>query len=256
MDKKELFISVIIPCYNEEENLKKNVLKEVYDYLKIKNYDWEIIISDDGSTDRSREIIKKQIVAMNGFRILENFHGGKPSTLRYGIDAAKGDYILITDMDQSAPITELDKFIPYLDKGFEIVIGSRGLKRKDFPIYRKLGAAVFSTFRRALILPEIFDTQCGFKLFKREPLAKAFPKLEFFTKKKKVVGWTVTSFDVELLHILKKSGCKIKEIEVKWNDRDISTSKGGAIEKYIKESKEMVMQILRVKLNEIRGMYN
>jgi hypothetical protein len=107
-----------------------------------------------------------------------------------------------------------------------------------------------------MILPEIKDTQCGFKLFEALSLKKAFLMLEFFKKAERVVGWKVTSFDVELLHILKKMGCKIKEVKVVWNDRDKSTGKGGALQKYTKESYEMVMQILRVKLNDVRGLYD
>ena len=251
-----MYLSVIIPCYNEEENLKRGVLEEIFNFLKTKDFSWEVIVSDDGSNDLSREVVKDQIKKLTGFRLLENPHGGKPSTLDHGIKDARGEYILFADMDQSTPITELNKLIPYLNEGYNVVIGSRGLKRKDFPFYRKIGAAIFSSFRRLLILTEIKDTQCGFKLFQKDKLAIAFPKLEFFKKKRGVVGWTVTSFDVELLHILKKLGCKIKEVEVSWADRDTSTGKGSALKKYFKESKEMFMQILRVKLNDVRHLYD
>lgn len=249
-----VFLSVIIPCYNEEENLKRGVLGEVFRFLKKTDFSWEVIVSDDGSSDKSKEIIRKEIENLGEFRLLENSHGGKPSALRYGVEKAMGENILFSDMDQSTPVEELRKFLPYID-AYEIVIGSRGLKREDFPIYRKIGSALFSTFRRILILPEISDTQCGFKLFKADLLKKAFPRLEYFRRKQRVMGWRVTSFDVELLHILKKMGCKIKEVKVIWNDKDTSTGKGGAAQKYIRESKEMFTQILRVKLNDLRGFY-
>ncbi len=249
-----MFLTVIIPCYNESANLKRGVLRDVYKYLSGKMFSWEVLVSDDGSTDDSKDVIKKEIAKLRGFKLLENPHGGKPSALLYGIRAAKGDYILFTDMDQSTPITELEKLIPFV-KDNDVVIGSRGMKRENFPLYRKMGAAVFMSIRRALILPEIKDTQCGFKLFEANALKKAFPKLEFFQKNEKVVGWKVTSFDVELLQILKMMRKKIKEITVTWIDEDTSSSKGGGLSRYVKESKEMLLQILRVKINELRGVY-
>jgi len=249
------FLSVIIPCYNEEENLKRGVLSEVYNYLKTKDFEWEVIISNDGSTDRSKELVLEKIKNWKGFHFLDNPHGGKPSALLYGIKAAKGKYVLFTDMDQSTPIGELDKLLPEIGEENSIVIGSRGMNRKNFPFYRKLGAIVFSSFRRLLILPEIADTQCGFKLFESELLKKAFPRLQFFQREERTTGWKVTSYDVELLHILKKMGGKIKEKVVVWNDEDTSKSKGGGLMRYFRESKEMLMQILRVKLNDLRGMY-
>lgn len=250
------YISVIIPCYNEEENLKRGTLKEVNDYLKTVKFSWEVIVSDDGSSDRSRELVKQIIKPMKGFRLLENPHGGKPSALLYGIKASNGDYILFSDMDQSTPISELDKLLPFLKKGSDVVIGSRGLVRKNFPFYRKLGAIIFVAFRRFLILSEITDTQCGFKLFKKEAIIKTFPLLEFFKTKERITGWKVTSYDVELLHILKKKGYQIKEVIVNWDDRDESKSKGNMISRYIRESKEMFRQILRVKINDLKGEYS
>lgn len=252
---EKVYLTVIIPCYNEEANLRRGVLKEIYDFLKKKEFSWEVIISDDGSRDKSREIVKEDIKSWDNFELLENPHGGKPAALASGIKKAKGEYILFTDMDQSTPIGELDKLLPQLNKGYEVVIGSRGLVRKNFPLYRRLGAIAFMSIRRSLILPEISDTQCGFKLFNAEALRKSFPRLEFFEKKEKVSGWKVTSFDVELLHILKSRGYKIAEVPVSWDDKDISKEKGGGLGRYVRESREMFGQIIRVKLNEIRGRY-
>ena len=250
------FLSVIIPCYNEKENLNRGVLREVNDYMKKQKYSWEVIVSDDGSTDGSIEIVESQIKGWNNFRQLKNPHGGKPSTLMYGIKNAKGKYVLFTDMDQSTPINQLNKLLPHASKDYGAIIGSRGMNRKSFPWYRRLGAVVFMTFRKALLLAEIDDTQCGFKLFEAKMVSKAFPQIEHFRNKEEVRGWKVTSFDVELLHIIKKMGFKIKEVRVVWNDDDESTGKGNARSKYIKESKEMFTQILRVKINDLKGMYN
>src|SRR3972149_6498367 len=248
MDK--IFLTVVFPCYNEEANLRRGVLKEVLDFLKVKDFSWEVIISDDGSSDKSRTIVEEGIKSWDSFRLLKNPHGGKPAALLSGIKKARGKYILFTDMDQSTPIGELNKLLPQLNKRYEVVIGSRGLVRKNFPLYRRLGAIAFMSIRRSLILPEISDTQCGFKLFNTQALKKAFPRLEFFERKEKVSGWKVTSFDVELLHLLKSLGYKIAEVPVSWDDKDISKEKGGGLGRYVRESREMFGQSIRVKLNE------
>jgi dolichyl-phosphate beta-glucosyltransferase len=254
MANKKVYLSVIIPCYNEEENLRRGVLKQVYKYMSTKDFFWEVIISDDGSSDKSVILVENEIGALKKFRHLRNPHGGKPLAIYYGLKEAKGEYVLFTDMDQSTPIGELDKLLPWVGK-YEVIIGSRGISRKNFPIYRQLGALVFLAIRRSLILPEIKDTQCGFKLFKRNIVTKAFPKLEFFNIKQRTTGWKVSSYDVELLHIMKKIGTKIKEVVVDWDDRDASRGKGSGLSRYIRESMEMFMQILRVKLNDLRGKY-
>ncbi len=251
-----IFLSVVIPAYNEEANLKRDVLREVSDYLQKQKYTWEVLVSDDGSTDQSRVVAKEQVKNLKGFTLLQNKHGGKPAALLSGINASHGKYILFTDMDQSTPISELKKLVTKLDEKTKVVIGSRGLVRENFPIYRRLGSIIFATVRRAMILRGITDTQCGFKLFEGKALKKAFPKLDFFKNSDKVIGWKVTSYDVELLHILEKMGCSIAEVTVNWNDQDISESKGGALQKYIIESQEMFLQIFKVRVNDLRGRYN
>jgi len=246
------YLSVVIPCYNEKENLKAGVLDEVYNFLREQDFTWEVIVSDDGSTDESRELVKKYIKGKNNFRLVENDHGGKPSAVWGGIKNSKGEYVLFTDMDQSTPIAEVLKLIPFM-KDHEVVIGSRGMERENFDMIRKVGSAVFRTFRKTLMLREVDDTQCGFKAFKAEVAKEIFPLLQFFKQTKEVKGWKVTSFDVELLYIAQKFGYKIKEVPVSWADRDVSKGKQRS---YFKESREMLLQILRVKINDLRGFYS
>ena len=248
----EIYLSVVIPCYNETENLQRGVLDEVNDFLTKQNFSWEVIIADDGSTDESREIIERQIKDKEHFRLIENPHGGKPAAVWGGIKNAGGQYVLFTDMDQSAPIKEVLKLIPYFEK-YEVVIGSRGMERENFSILRKIGSNVFRVFRKILMLRDINDTQCGFKAFQTNVSKKIFPMLQFFKEEKTVKGWKVTSFDVELLFIAEKLGFKVKEVPVEWKDRDVAKGKKKS---YLKESKEMLIQILSVKLNDLRGLYN
>ncbi|MDP3888511.1 MAG: glycosyltransferase [bacterium] len=250
------YLSVIIPMYNEKENLNRGVLEEVFNFLQKQKFSYEVVVSDDGSTDGSKEEVQKVIGKLNGFSLLENKHGGKPAALLSGLYASRGEIVLFSDMDQSTPISEFSKLAPFFEKGYKVVIGSRGLERKNFSLYRKLGSLVFRIFRQALLLRGLSDTQCGFKAFCRADLADVFPRLEFFNAKEKPKGWRVTSYDVELLFLLEKQGCKIAEVPVDWQDRDISTGKGGnAVLKYFRESQEMLLEILRVKLNAMTGKY-
>jgi dolichyl-phosphate beta-glucosyltransferase len=245
------FLSIVIPCYNESENLKRGVLDEAYDFLGKQDFSWEVIISDDGSSDDSREIVTSQIKNKKGFRLIENPHRGKPSAVWGGIQKSAGEYVLFTDMDQSAPISEVVKLEPYFCD-YEVVIGSRGGERENFTLIRKLGSIVFRLFRRLLMLRNINDTQCGFKEFRTDVAKKIFPKVQFFKTEKVVKGWKVTSFDVELLFTAQKLGYRIKEVPVIWKDRDLPKGKKKS---YFKESKEMLMQIIKVKLNDWRGLY-
>lgn len=246
------YLSIVIPCYNEKENLNRGILEEVEKYLLKQKFTWEVIISDDGSTDDSRELVNKFIKNKKNFRLIENEHGGKPSAVWGGIKNAIGEFVLFTDLDQSTPLSEVEKLMTYLED-YEVVIGSRGFGRENFSILRKTGSNVFRLFRQTLMLRDIKDTQCGFKAFRTDVAKEIFPLLQFFKQKVVAKGWKVTSFDVELLFLAEKKGYKVKEVEVVWKDRDIAKGKQKS---YFKESKEMLMQILRVKLNDLKGLYN
>jgi len=247
------YLSVIIPCYNEENNLKRGVLDEVKKYLKKQPYPWEVIISDDGSTDESLDFLEKYCQKYPNFILLKNPHGGKPFAVRAGIKKAKGKIVLFTDMDQSTPIKEVEKLLPFFEKKYEVVIGSRGLEREGFSLFRRLASRIFRFFRQALLLRNISDTQCGFKAFKNKVAKDLFSQLLIFKKPAKVKGWRVGAFDVELLFIAQKRGYKIAEIPVEWRDKDIA---GGKQRKFLKESWAMLKEILRVKINDLKGLYD
>ena len=160
-------VSVIIPCYNERKNLERGVLDEVYAYMRQQSYPWEVIVADDGSTDDSPALVEQLIAGKAHFSLAALPHGGKPSALWGGLQAAAHDAVLFTDMDQSTPIRELDTLLPWYQEGYDVVIGSRGTSREGFSLLRRVGSMVFRTMRSAFLLREIRDTQCGFKLFRR-----------------------------------------------------------------------------------------
>lgn len=246
------FISVIIPCYNELANLKRGVLGELAKYLKSQSYSWEVVISDDGSTDGSLAFITNFASQHPQFHLLKNPHAGKPFAIRSGVNHARGEYLLITDMDQSTPITELGKLLPAVQAGFAVVIGSRSFRRKNSSPIRQLASIIFPLIRRAILLPRIKDTQCGFKLIKAEVARRIFSRMLIFDRETTAQGWKVTAYDVEMLYLARKLGINIREIRVKWQDEDTSVEKK---RNFIKESLEMLVEIARVKLGDLTGKY-
>ena len=246
------FLSVVIPCYNEEANLKRGVLDEVNEFLKKQKYSWEVIISDDGSTDKSKNLVEVFARKHSLFRLLKNQHGGKPYAVWQGIKKARGEIVLFTDMDQSTPLNQIKKLLPYFDQNYDVAIGSRGIKREGFPLYRQLASFIFFNFRRLFILRNIKDTQCGFKAFKANIARELFPKISVLQDFKQAKGWRVTAFDVELLYLAQKANYKIKEVVVDWHDEDVAEGKN---KNFIKESKQMLEQIINVKKNDWRGKY-
>jgi glycosyltransferase involved in cell wall biosynthesis len=249
---KKTYLSVIIPCFNEEANLKKGILDKIDDYLKKQDYQSEVIISDDGSTDRSPQIVEEFIKHYPRFKLLKNKHAGKPFAVRAGIKKAKGKIVLFTDMDQSTPLNQVEKLLPNFKQGFDLVIGSRGKQRVGFSLFRQLASIIFRLTRQMILLKNIVDTQCGFKAFKNKVAKDLFSRLLIFKETKETKGWRVGAFDVELLFIAQKQGLRIAEVLVEWQDKDIAQGKQ---RKFFKESWEMFKEILRVKLNDLRGYY-
>lgn len=246
-------LSVIIPNYNEKENISAGCLDLVDGYLSKSKIDYEVLISDDGSTDGSKELVRSYCRAHSNFRLLENAHAGKAAAINSGVKAAKGEIILFTDMDQSTPIDQIEKLFPYYDEGYDVVFGSRGHARKDFAAHRLLMSFAFRVFRQIFLLRHVSDTQCGFKSFKSHVAKEIFPMLSVVKRTKKTTGWNVSAFDVELLFIAEKKGYKLREVDVDWADRDQSTGKS---RNYFKESIDMLKQIINVKTNDLKGLYS
>ncbi len=128
------FLSVVIPAYNEETNIRLGTLDKVSRYLERQTYSWEVIIVDDGSTDGTSELLTIFSKTNRGFRIIQKPHQGKAATVIGGILAARGEIVLFTDLDQATPITQIERVLSWFDKGLDIVIGSRNTKREGAPL--------------------------------------------------------------------------------------------------------------------------
>lgn len=245
------YLSVIIPAYNEEPNFKKGTIDEVPKYLARQNYSYEILIVDDGSDDNTAKLAQDFAKKNKNVKVIKNPHQGKAETVKTGVQTAKGDLILFTDFDQATPISEIEKLLPYFPQ-FDIVIGSRqlpGARREKEPIYRHLMGLAFNLVVQTIAVRGIWDTQAGFKCFKNEVAKELFSNLRVYGVGKKVQGALVTAFDVELLFLANKKGYKIKEVPIIWHH--VSTSRVNPI----KDSARMFRDVIKVRLNDLRGAY-
>lgn len=252
-EESVMLLSVVVPCFNERENIERGVLRQMTDFLAAQSYDSELIISDDGSTDDSLRLVQEYARSHPSVRVLANAHQGKPFALRAALSAVHGEIVLLADMDLSTPLSEVAKLLPYFDQGYDVVIGSRGVGRKNATLLRKLASRAFRGFRKSLILRNIDDTQCGFKAARRDVLRTLFDRLQVFRgAQEKVSGWRVTAYDVELLFVAERLGHRVKEVPVIWQQEDVTRGKQKS---FVRESREMMGEVLRVKLNDLRGVY-
>lgn len=241
--EKEIYLSVIIPAFNEEKRLPQT-LRDINNYLQKQNYTSEIIVVSDGSTDRTCELVeslKSEIENLN--LICEKENRGKGYGVKIGMLRARGEYRIFTDADNSTPINQIEKFWPEFEKGADVVIGSRDIPGAilDPPqtLFRRFVGEVFKYLRKIIVgLWEIQDTQCGFKCFRAKVTEKIFPetKIERF------------AFDAEILILTKRKGFKIKEIPVYWKNDPNSKVK-------IKSMIKMLIDLIKIRQNLLFGKY-
>ncbi len=245
-------ISLIIPCFNEELNIQKGVLDKIGNFTKDDNHFNEIIIVDDGSTDNSKKIIKEKYLKLfPKFKLIENSHQGKAFAVITGIKNAISDWVMFTDIDLATPIEETEKLIKFIPQ-YQIIIGSRNSTREGAPLIRKIMAKGFILIRNFFIgLKGIKDTQCGFKLFEKKAALRIINNLKVFHKKRKVKGSSVSAgFDLEFLFLASKYKFKIKEVPVIW--KHVETKNVN----FIKDSLETLKDIIKIKINDLKGLYS
>lgn len=246
------YLSVVIPSYNEQKNLSRGVLPLVIKYLQKQSYTWEVILSDDGSTDGTVATLQEFAKKHPQVRVLENRHAGKGPTVQSGMLAAQGTWRLFTDFDQSTPIAEVEKLLQTTAEGYDVVIGSRemiGARRDQEPWYRHLMGRGFNLLVQILAIQGILDTQCGFKLFSAEAAEKLFTNLHVYGNSKTRHDAFTGAFDVEALYLAKKYGFKIKEEAVIWHHHETDRVSP------IKDSLRMLYDILKIRLADYRRHY-
>jgi glycosyltransferase involved in cell wall biosynthesis len=243
------FLSIIIPAYNEEKRLYTS-LNEVSEFLHIQSYTAEVIVIENGSDDNTLQIAEEFAAHWNeqyrdsspSIHVLKESKRGKGLAVKRGMLVARGKYRFMCDADFSMPVTEINRFFPPALNDFDIAIASReapGAIRYNEPSYRHFIGRVFNAMIRILALPDLQDTQCGFKCF-RAPIADDLFSLQTIT------GW---SFDVELLYIGRIRGYRIVEIPIPWYfnpDSKISV---------LHDSYQMGLDLLRIRFNKRRGEY-
>ncbi len=247
-----VFLSIVVPSYNEMANLQKGVLDKVAHFLEKQKYRYEVIIVDDGSTDGSVEFVENFIKDNINFKIIKDNHLGKAGAVTDGVLEARGEYILFADMDQATPIEEIDKLLPPLRNGFDIAIGSRHSQRKGAPWTRLIMAKGMIFLRTLLIgISGISDTQCGFKMFRHDIAKKLFEKIKNIHKGfKEISGSNVSAgFDIELLYLAQKLGYKIKEVSVNW--LYVETRRVNPV----RDSIDGLLDLIGIKINSIKGIY-
>jgi dolichyl-phosphate beta-glucosyltransferase len=205
-------LSVVIPCYNEQDRLPRTV-ETIKRYLADRGIEYELILADDGSRDSTQDVIAKAMEGAPQVRTVKLPHNrGKGRALAEGVAISRGERVLLTDADLSTPIDELAKLEAALDGGAGVAIASRAIKGSRVelsqPVYRVLMGKTFNLIVQALLLPGIWDTQCGFKLFTGELARSVFADL-------KTDGF---GYDPEALHLAQRRGQRIAEVPVVWRN--------------------------------------
>jgi glycosyltransferase involved in cell wall biosynthesis len=235
------FLSIVIPAYNEEARLPGS-LEKIAGFLARQAYRAEVLIVENGSSDRTYAIAQDFAQKNPLFRALHIEERGKGIAVKTGMLAAQGEYCFICDADLSMPIEEVNHFIPPILENCDIAIGSReapGAQRIGEPAYRHFIGRVFNSFVKFMALPGLQDTQCGFKCFSAKAAAHLFPL-------QTIEGWT---FDVEVLFLAKHFGYTIREVPIHWHFDAHSKVR------FLRDSLHMAGDLIRIRWKAIRKEY-
>ncbi|PQV62970.1 dolichyl-phosphate beta-glucosyltransferase [Abditibacterium utsteinense] len=245
------YLSILVPAYNEEKRLPAT-LETIADYLQKRDFSHELIVIDDGSRDKTREVVREFAASRPWVRLVQydDEHGaalnrGKGFAVRAGVETAVGRDILFSDADLSTPIEEIEKLLPPISRGdCDISIASRALPgsnlAKHQPAHRELMGRTFNKIVQKMAVPGILDTQCGFKAFRGDVAKRLF-------KISQIDGF---GFDPEILFLANKFGYKIRELPVTW--RHCDNSRVNPMTAPI----AMLRELFEIRWNDARGLYD
>jgi glycosyltransferase involved in cell wall biosynthesis len=240
----EPYLSIVIPAYNEATRVG-STLEKVRQFLESRKYSTELIAVDDGSTDRTPDLLRETAARISSMRVLRNEpNRGKGYSVRRGALEARGEFVLFTDADLSAPIEEAEKLLEALTSaGADAAVGSRALKRRLIgvhqPWFREVAGWGFNLLVRVLTGLKIRDTQCGLKLFRRASTRRAF-------ELQRITGF---GFDPELLFLIERLGGGIVEVPVRWNDNPATKVR------FLRDAARMFLDLFAVRWRAATGQY-
>ncbi len=238
----EIYLSVIIPAYNEENRLPAT-LQQIADFLASQDYTAEVLVIENGSNDRTLEVAQVFAEAHPGFKAISHPERGKGLAVQKGMLAAQGEHRFMCDADLSMPIREISRFLPPELGKADVAIASReapGSVRYDEPAYRHIGGRLINTMIRWMALPGLQDTQCGFKCFKADAAKDLFSH-------QTMPG---LSFDIEILYIARLRGYRIVEVPIPWYFSP--ESKVSAV----RDALRMFRDVLAIRKNARLGRYD
>jgi dolichyl-phosphate beta-glucosyltransferase len=236
-------LSIVIPAYNEEPRLPET-LRRIAEYLPTLGLRTEVLVVDDGSTDRTAAMAESFRGKLTGLRVLSNDRNrGKGYSVRRGMLEAQGDMVLFTDADLSAPIEESEKLLRPLNSGYDMAIGSRAMDRSLIStrqsVFRETAGIIFNKIVRVVLRLPFVDTQCGFKAFRRE-------RCRIIFEQQRIEGF---GFDPELLYLARHNGLRAIEIPVRWGHSPATKVN------MLGDSLKMFVDIFTIRWNSMSGRY-
>ena len=235
-------LSIVIPAYNEELRLPAT-LERIAAYARQCHREVEVLVVDDGSTDRTAAVAESFRGKIPALRVVPNgLNRGKGFSVRHGVEQSAGRIVLFTDADLSAPIEEADKLIDALEH-FDLAIGSRAVDRSLITVHqsplREFAGILFNKVVRISLRLPFVDTQCGFKAFLRERCQVLFEQqtIERF------------GFDPELLYLARHHGLRAVEIPVRWGHSPATKVS------MLRDSMQMFLDVFRIRWNSLVGRY-
>ena len=241
MSKEIPFLSIVFPAYNEALRLP-DTLEKTLAFVNSQPYPIEIVIAENGSDDDTLVVAQRFAAQTDIVNVLHLNQAGKGRAVQAGMLAARGAYRFVCDVDLSMPITEIPRFLPPQMDSADIVIASReapGSVRYNEPYYRHFIGRIFNNLVRLLVLPQLQDTQCGFKCFNAKAVETLFPLVT-------IPGWT---FDVEVLAIAYQRGYRVQELPIPWYYHPHSKVK------VVRDSIRMALDLIEIRRKLRNGTY-